>query len=432
METTVLTTERTRINLSWLIKLRWAAFIGQLATVAFVYGVLKVSAPVAPMVVVICFAGLTNLPLQFWAERVQSPDDWPQWASTAEKLIRVVVGADILILTMLLGLSGGPDNPFAIFYFANLTLAAVFFPRSSPWVMTGLAVLCYGSLFLWSVHVPELEVGANPGSLRLPGMFAAFVTAAPVIVYFTSRVTRALAKRELDLIEARQKQARMEKLQALGTLAAGAAHELASPLATIAVVAKELLLSLEKGRSEGAVEDAELIREEVNRCRTILHQMAADAGQHAGEGLQRIAVSELVPAILDGCRDPSRVKLSVDPSAADAVLLAPRHLLAQSLRGLVNNAIDASAFDAPVEMDVKRSGDRVVVEVRDLGSGMDPAVLARAGEPFFTTKEVGKGMGLGLFLARTVVERLEGTLELTSRTQGGTRARAELPVVNAS
>jgi two-component system sensor histidine kinase RegB len=431
METTDLSAERTRINLSWLIKLRWAAFVGQLATVAFVYGVLQVSAPAAPLVVVVCLAGLSNLPLQWWSEHVQRPDRWPQSARLAERLIRVVVASDILILTVLLGLSGGPNNPFAIFYFANLTLGAVFFPRTSAWTMTGLAVVCYGVLFLRSAPVPELSEHGVDGRYRLPGMFAAFITAAPVIVYFTSRVTRALAQRELDLAEARHKQARMEKLQALGTLAAGAAHELSSPLATIAVVAKELVLSLERGQqSADAVEDAQLIREEVNRCRTILHQMAADAGQHAGEGLQRVTVAELAPAILDGCRDPDRVQLTVDPAASDAVLLAPRHLLAQSLRGLVNNAIDASASEAPVEMEIARAGDRVTVEVRDLGHGMDPGVLARAGEPFFTTKEVGKGMGLGLFLARTVVERLEGTLDLTSRPQGGTLARVELPVAN--
>ena len=136
METTALSAERTRINLSWLIKLRWAALVGQLATVAFVYGVLKASAPVGPMLLVICFAGLTNLPLSLWSDWVHHPDVWPNWASTAEKLIRVVVAADILILTVLLGLSGGPNNPFAIFYFANLTLGAVFFPRSSGWATT--------------------------------------------------------------------------------------------------------------------------------------------------------------------------------------------------------------------------------------------------------------------------------------------------------
>jgi len=429
MEAIDLSTERTRINLTWLITLRWAAFVGQLATVAFVYGVLQVSAPAAPLLVVVCFAGLSNLPLQAWAEYVQPPERWPQAARTAERLIRVVVAADIIILTLLLGLSGGPNNPFAIFYFANLTLGAVFFPRSSAWVMTGLAVICYGLLFVWSVDVPELRVEGGARSFRLWGMFAAFVTAAPVLVYFTSRVTRALTQRELDLSESRQKQARMEKLQALGTLAAGAAHELSSPLATIAVVAKELVLSLERGKlSADSVEDANLIREEVNRCRTILHQMAADAGQHAGEGLQRVTVAELAPAILDGCRDPSRVKVTIDPAAADAMLLAPRHLLAQSLRGLVNNAIDASALDAPVEMEITRNGHCLVVEVRDLGHGMDSTVLARAGEPFFTTKEVGKGMGLGLFLARTVMERLEGSLELTSRPQGGTLARAQVPI----
>jgi two-component system sensor histidine kinase RegB len=176
------------------------------------------------------------------------------------------------------------------------------------------------------------------------------------------------------------------------------------------------------------VEDAELIREEVKRCRNILHQMAADAGQHAGEGLQRMTAAELAPLILDGCRDPDRVEQRIDPSVSDATLLAPRHLLAQSLRGLVNNAIDASAVDSKVEMEMKRDGSRFVFEVRDAGHGMDQNVLARAGEPFFTTKEVGKGMGLGLFLARTVVERLDGNLELSSRPQGGTLARVELPI----
>ena len=432
METIDLSAERTRINLSWLIKLRWAAFIGQLATVAFVYGVLSVTAPMAPLLAVVCFAGASNLPLHLWADRIRRPDVWPMWAATAEKLIGGVVAADVLILTILLALSGGPNNPFAIFYFANLTLGAVFFPGTTAWALTGFTVVCYGFLFLWSVEVPELGGPTNGGSLRFPGMLAAFATGAPVVVYFTSRVTRALAQRDEELGVSRQKQARMEKLQALGTLAAGAAHELASPLATIAVVAKELVLGLQHGTvGEGAVEDAQLIREEVSRCRNILHQMAADAGQHAGEGLQKVSAADLAPLILDGCRDPDRVKPTVDASTIGAGLLAPRHLLAQSLRGLVNNAIDASAAGSNVEMEIKREGNRLIFEVRDLGHGMNPNVLARAGEPFFTTKEVGKGMGLGLFLARTVVERLDGSLELSPRPHGGTLARVELPVAAA-
>lgn len=429
METTDLAAERTRINLSWLIKLRWAAFVGQLATVAFVYGVLNVTAPFAPMLLVVMFAGLSNLPLQLWADRIRRPDVWPLWADTAERLIVVVVGADVLILTILLALSGGPDNPFAIFYFANLTLGAVFFAGKTVWALTAFTIVCYSTLFVWSVQVPELAGALTGGKFRLPGMLAAFATGAPVVVYFTSRVTRALAQRDAELGESRQKQARMEKLQALGTLAAGAAHELASPLATIAVVAKELVLGLQQGKmSQDSVDDAQLIREEVSRCRNILHQMAADAGQHAGEGLQRMSAADLAPMILDGCRDPDRVKPLVDASTIGAGLLGPRHLLAQSLRGLVNNAIDASDPESLVEMEIKSDGRRLIFEVRDQGHGMNPNVLARAGEPFFTTKEVGKGMGLGLFLARTVVERLDGSLELTPRPQGGMVARVELPV----
>ena len=103
------------------------------------------------------------------------------------------------------------------------------FPGPTVWALTAFTILCYGSLFMWSVEVPELGSASNGGSLRLPGMLAAFATGAPVVVYFTSRVTRALAQRDEELGESRQKQARMEKLQALGTLAAGAAHEFAFP-----------------------------------------------------------------------------------------------------------------------------------------------------------------------------------------------------------
>src|SRR5262249_17740516 len=154
--------------------------------------------------------------------------------------------------------------------------------------------------------------------------------------------------------------------------------------------------------------------------RTILQQMAADAGQHAGEGLQRMAASQLVPAVIDGCRNPDRVKPLIDANAENVEVFAPRHLLAQAIRGLGNNALDATPDSSTVVLHLSKPNGQLKIQVRDSGHGMQPDVLARAGEPFFTTKEVGKGMGLGLFLARTVIERLEGTFDLESRPNGGT------------
>jgi two-component system sensor histidine kinase RegB len=346
-------------------------------------------------------------------------------------LIGVALLFDITSLTAMLMLSGGFYNPFSIYYFANLALAAVVYPGRQVWYLTAYCCLCIVLTFLIYIPIPELIVAASSEVRNLwwPGKLTAFLTAAPMIVYFTSKVADELIRTESELFQSQQRQARMEKLQALGTLAAGAAHELASPLSTIAVVAKELALSLQQGRlSEGSVEDAQLIREEVARCRTILQQMAADAGQHAGEGLQRISAAQLVPNIIDGCRNPARVRATIDADVEEIQVFAPRHLLAQSLRGLVNNALDASREDSSVDLLVKRANGHLLVQVRDVGHGMMPNVLARAGEPFFTTKEVGKGMGLGLFLARTVVERLEGELKLESHPNGGTLATVRLPI----
>jgi two-component system sensor histidine kinase RegB len=425
--------ERVRVNLTWLIKLRWAALGGQLLTIAVVCGLLRVSASSAKLLGVIALGAATNAGLAWWASRLSGSEDWRRSARVADRLIGVSLLTDVALLTALLGLSGGPHNPFAVYYFVNLSLAAVVYPGRPAWLIVGFACACIALLFVWHAPLAELDatLGGAEKNLWLPGSFVALLSAAPIVMYFTSRMANELEKTQIELGAAQQKQARMEKLQALGTLAAGAAHELASPLSTIAVVAKELALSLQQGRlSEGAVEDAQLIREEVARCRTILQQMAADAGQHAGEGLQPVAIGLLAPAVIEGCRDPERVRTILEPGVENLMVFAPRHLLAQALRGLVNNALDASLTDSPVEMSLSRAGDYLAFVVKDAGHGMQPDVLARAGEPFFTTKEVGKGMGLGLFLARTVVERLEGQLELHSRPNGGTEARVHLPLAH--
>ncbi|MEQ9317660.1 MAG: sensor histidine kinase [Polyangiaceae bacterium] len=135
----------------------------------------------------------------------------------------------------------------------------------------------------------------------------------------------------------------------------------------------------------------------------------------------------LADAVLAEVQRPNPVEVSVDDDCNDAVLLVPERATVRAIRGLVDNACDASASDARVTIDVRRHGARVAFAVDDDGSGMVAEVLERAGEPFFTTKEPGKGMGLGLFLARATAEQLGGTLEITSRHGRGTRAVFAIP-----
>jgi two-component system sensor histidine kinase RegB len=271
--------------------------------------------------------------------------------------------------------------------------------------------------------------------MHVQGMWVAFGVAAAFIVYFIQRVRGALAERDAELDAARAASTRHEKLASLATLAAGAAHELATPLSTIAVVAKELERALgADAAATSTAGDARLIREQVERCRAILAQMAADAGESTGEAPEPVAIATMLEAALADLAGRGRVAVSVArEGAAGAVVRVPARALAQAFRGVVKNALEASAGEVRVE--VGRSAEGWRLAVHDRGTGMTPEVLAHAGEPFFTTKNgdgIGRGMGLGLFLARAVVERLGGGLEIDSVAGRGTIVTLVVPADDAA
>jgi len=248
-------------------------------------------------------------------------------------------------------------------------------------------------------------------------------------------VRRALALREEELDSSRSLAARQERLASLATLAAGAAHELATPLSTIAVVAKDLERAvIAAGAPAAAADDVRLMREEVERCRRILARMRVDAGDPAGERFARVSVRELVNDCLNASPEIDRaLTVTLDEPTAAATTALPRHAFGQALRGLVDNARQASPPGTSVSLRVAADDDsrRLVFEIADRGEGISPELLARVGEPFFTTKPAGQGMGLGIFLARAIVERLGGELSIRSAPGAGTTATLWLPVAGA-
>jgi two-component system sensor histidine kinase RegB len=223
---------------------------------------------------------------------------------------------------------------------------------------------------------------------------------------------------------------RREKLASLATLAAGAAHELGTPLGTIAIVAKELERALASNGTDEVRGDLKLIREMVGRCRGILNRMSARAGENAGEAFERITTDAWASAALDGL--PSRERVGVEQLASNAAIFAPPLAMGDALRGLLKNALQASAPDAWVALRITAERGRVRAAVKDRGRGMPPEILARVGEPFFTTKGPGDGMGLGLFLTRALAEQLGGEFHIASRPGEGTEAWIDLPAAEAA
>jgi two-component system sensor histidine kinase RegB len=270
---------------------------------------------------------------------------------------------------------------------------------------------------------------AERATVRLAdvGAMVALVTCGSVVVYFITRIMHELRERDRRLRIAEQQQQLSRQLESLGTLSAGAAHELATPLSTIALVAKELGIQLNKQSvSQSVLDDIQLVRSEVDHCRSILNRMSGRAGQAVGEELTELTVRQLIETVVSELRQPERVHLRLPFRDEQRSVTLPLQTVAQAVRGVIQNGLDASTEDQKVDVSVQ-CNDHLHLEIRDHGRGMPAEVLQRAGEPFFTTKQPGNGMGLGLFLTRSVFERLGGSCRIRSIPDQGTTVDLELP-----
>ena len=408
-----------KIGLAWLVRLRWLAISGQLAIVGLTTLGLRVSLPLPLIFGLVLVTALSNLLLVLWL-RTTEP--------SSRALFGVLV-LDVLTLTGLLLCAGGPANPFSVFYLVHVALAALLLPPRPAWLVAALTSLAFGSLFVLPTHTIDphaMHMHGGASTMHLQGMWLAYTLAAGFVVHFVSRVASALQAREHELFELQRSTVRHEKLASLSTLAAGAAHELGTPLATIALVAKELEHALEGGSAPaGLIPDARLIRQEVERCRAILQQMAAQAGEGAGEMLTRVSVHGVEQDLAEAL-GASAAKVDFERLGALTELVAPKRLLVQVLANLVRNAFDAQAEigkNDPIRVVTHLEPQRAAFEIFDHGAGIAAHSSDRVGEPFFTTKAPGQGLGLGVFLARAFAEKMGGELTHAARPGGGTVAR---------
>ena len=301
-------------------------------------------------------------------------------------------------------------------------MAVLVLGTAFTWLVVATVAACYGALLRWHMPLP----GDLPSWVSAIGNWLALVLVSVLIGAFIGRVTRELRQREYELAAVRDRAVKNEQLAALTTLAAGAAHELSTPLGTIALVARELEIACDRDGDETMQEDARLIRREVDRCRHILSRMRLDLGEDVSFR-SPVMLAELGERLRENFDDSHRKRLQIHRAPDAQSALAPSGALEQSLLVLLRNAFDASPADRPVTLDITRGPGIVRFEVRDSGSGMSEEMLRRAGEPFFTTKEPGKGMGLGLFLVRLVAEQAGAKFSIDSRLGEGTRCVLELP-----
>lgn len=401
------------LNFRWLTALRWAAVVGQTFAIVVVQWFMRLELPLVPLLTIVALELVLNLfatALGHRRHHVREPE------------LAAWVALDLVAFTALLYFTGGPSNPFSFFYIVHVAMAALTLRARFAWGLVALSMLSYGALFTW--HIP-LSEAATEWDLHLHGVWIAYGLAASCVVYFLQRARSAIRERELALTEQRQVTEQAERLSSLATLAAGAAHELANPLGTIAVVAKELANELQQTGHSSALEDIALVRSQVERCRRILARMAHTAGEAPGESDAWLDVRELLMEATAELPERRRIVIQIAPNIHHVQVRCPKEALAQALRVLIDNALDAS--EGSITLRADRVAQELVLSVSDTGPGIDANILQRVFDPFFTTKPTGRGMGLGLFLARNVITNLQGELNLSSNAGRGTIARVRLP-----
>lgn len=409
------------LALPWLIRLRYLLLGGETIVLAVAAFVAHIELRLLPLSALLAAALISNLLFG----RISH-------VFGARRAVGGILVADVVALTAGLALSGGPANPFTLLYLVQITLSAVVLSKPWTWSLGGLSIAGFGLLFFAHAHVPALE-GHHPGgsfSAHLVGMWVAFIAAALLITVLVGKVSDVLRNHELELLRLQKLLGRQEKIASLATLAAGAAHAMGTPLATIAIVAKELeRYATEKSSDPHLASEALLIRSEVERCGRILREMSAQGAELVGETSSVISVRTLLEQLRNSFPESQRSAIKVETAPVQTVRL-PVETTLQVMAALVKNAIEASPAGKPVQLSGNAAEGVLRLIVKDSGIGMQPEVLQQIAEPFYTTKDSGQGMGLGTFLARTYAEEMGGALVFESIVNQGTTAILELPFAN--
>lgn len=391
-----------------------------LASIAATKFLLHAPFPLEPMVAVVAVLVAINVALLVVLKRRRT---------LSARAVTLNLLADTAALTALLVWTGGAMNPFTTLYLLHVALAGVLVGRVQSLVVASFSVVCFGALLVARPEAIHVWHSASMFDLHVKGMWLAFALTAWAVWFFVSRVAEALKQRERDLARAQLDMARAERLATVGTLAAGAAHELNTPLGTVMILVAELRDTLAKDSS--ALATLATVRAELERCKKILSRMRPP--EESDVAPERI---ELASFVRDCCQRWSTthgeglLRVHVERSAERAVVVAPRAALELALSGLLDNARRAHrdrAVTEPVSVTLDMLASECRMTVGDRGAGMSDEVRSRASEPFFTTREPGDGMGLGLYLSRATVERAGGRLEIES-APGDTRVSLVLPV----
>jgi len=334
---------------------------------------------------------------------------------------------DVLVHSILLYFSGGPTNPFVSYYLVPLTIAAATLPWFYTAWLAALAVGAYSFLLLWyePLQAFEFTIGRGVINLHMIGMWLNLAMSAGLITLFVVRMAAALRQHAERLAEKREQGIRDAQLLGIASVAAGAAHELSTPLSTMSVLLKDLRSDYTEPQLQ---EDLALLQEQVSLCKESLQQMVRRAEHMPSQPGQAERVDLWIKAILARWQlmRPEASWQFLDLPGGEVPQVKASLALGQAMLNLLNNAVDACPDNITIALEWDQKRMRLMI--RDHGPGVPLHIAEQIGTAFVTTKGK-KGFGLGLFLSHAAVERLGGSVKLFNQDTGGTLAEVLLPIV---
>ncbi len=347
---------------------------------------------------------------------------------------------DVVSITALLYFAGGATNPMAWFLLLPLILTATILPQKYTWYMMGLTCSCYTYLIGYFHPLPEIPVEKVEAD-RLPsqalaenttfelhafGTWVGFVFSAGLVAYFVVEMANTLRERERKLAEVREQTLINEQVVALGTLAAGAAHEMGTPLGTMAIIVQELLEDYDSASHRDLRQRLLIFKDQIDRCKNALSVMSASAGQLRAEAGHLEPVKQYLERLIEAWRKQRpgvALNFEMESDIEEANILAER-TLSHALMNILNNAADVSP--QAISFKARWNQSRLELLIEDQGPGINPALTQALGKHPVPSKK--QGLGVGLFLAYNTIERMGGEISMQPGPGGGTHTRISLPL----
>mgnify|MGYP000117161337 FL=1 len=430
-----------RDNLKWLYILRNLMLLGEsFLILAAVYG-LNIRLPEEELWLVLLSICAVNL--YTWM-RLQTDEP------ISELEIFSQISIDVFALGSLLYLTGGASNPIIWVFLLPLILTAIMLPQAYAWNMVILTCCTYTVLIGYNIPLPAIEPHLPDPNLVSPelqhylhdmqdeqyfnlhifGMWFGFVFSAGLVAFFVVQLSKTLKERERSLADARENALRDERVVSLGTLAASAAHDMGTPLGTMAILAHEMELEYANLNLPDLQLQLTIMNEQIRRCKEALSVLSASSGEMRAESGKPMDLIHYMDELLNQWRahnTTSKINLNIDPDIDTTAKIIADRTLTHSIINILNNAAEVSPANSGIDFTAKWDNQLLHLSIRDFGPGFPKEIVKYGGkEPVTSSKQ---GLGVGLFLTSSTINRLGGKIEFFNMDSGGACVEIELPLL---